>query len=115
MPREASARAKKPANRDPTSLASRIQGPDVIDPGLLPTPMASDSHAPDSQASDSRVLTSHPCDTLDSQPLDALNKWTFEIEEVMLNELVHPVVDLGKRADSGFKFLYFQGANHVRC
>jgi Myb/SANT-like DNA-binding domain len=65
--------------------------------------VASDSHAPDSQASDSRVLTSHPCDSLDSQPLDSLNKWTFEIEEVMLNELVHQVVDLGKRADSGFK------------
>jgi Myb/SANT-like DNA-binding protein len=29
--------------------------------------------------------------------------WTFELEELMFNELIRQVVDLGKRADSGFK------------
>jgi Myb/SANT-like DNA-binding protein len=43
------------------------------------------------------------------QPEEELNDkdkgfaWTFELEELMFNELVRQVIDLGKRADSGFK------------
>jgi hypothetical protein len=64
------------------SQASSSQGPD-----------SSQTPAPDSQAS-SRTPYSQAPDS---------NKWTPELEKLMLDELVHQVVDLGKRADSGFK------------
>src|SRR5258705_2873298 len=144
-----SSRTRKPANREPTSLAVYSRGtpqpptleslPDqlqqVIDPEILALNKAQTDSAtapiynsitveadrefspfsdgyedqpttpslttPSPSTSDSQKQDIDP-EQQDEEELETKFAWTFAMEEVLFNELVHQV-ELGKRADNGFK------------